>query len=207
MIGTIKTNSTKKRKIIAIILCLVMAATCAIGGAVAKYTTSVSGNDKASVAKWHFEVNDVNMTPVGNNASMTFDLFNTIMDSDGQTVENDVKENLIAPGTSGEFDIKIENLSGVNAVYDLDFSVTNQNGIPVQFSIDGGKTWKLYNELDALDIHQKAIAMETGTETVKVQWKWDFNGDNAADTVLGIAAQTTAPEIEISCTATFTQAD
>lgn len=207
MIGTIKTNSTKKRKIIAIILCLVMAATCAIGGAVAKYTTSVSGNDKASVAKWHFEVNDVNMTPVGNNASMTFDLFNTIMDSDGQTVENDVKENLIAPGTSGEFDIKIENLSGVNAVYDLDFSVTNQNGIPVQFSIDGGKTWKLYNELDALDIHQKAIAMETGTETVKVQWKWDFNGDNAADTVLGIAAQTTAPEIEVSCTATFTQAD
>lgn len=207
MIGTIKTNSTKKRKIIAIILCLVMAATCAIGGAVAKYTTSVSGNDKASVAKWHFEVNDVNMTPVGNNASMTFDLFNTIMDSDGQTVENDVKENLIAPGTSGEFDIKIENLSGVNAVYDLDFSVTNQNGIPVQFSIDGGKTWKLYKELDALDIHQKAIAMETGTETVKVQWKWDFNGDNAADTVLGIAAQTTAPEIEVSCTATFTQAD
>jgi hypothetical protein len=202
-----KTNSKKKRKVIAIVLCLAMAATCAIGGAVAKYTTSVSGSDKASVAKWHFEVNDVNMTPVGNNANMTFDLFNTIMDSDGQTAEKDVKENLIAPGTSGAFDVKIENLSEVNAVYDLDFSVKNDSAIPVQFSTDGGKTWKTYDKLDELDVHQKAIGMETGAETVKVQWKWDFNGDNATDTALGIAAQTAAPEIEVSCTATFTQVD
>lgn len=207
MMETTKSNSKKKRKIVAIVLCLAIAATCAVGGAVAKYTTSVSGSDTASVARWSFEVNDVNMTPVGNNANMTFDLFNTIMDSDSQTAEKDVKANLIAPGTSGAFEIKIENLSEVNAVYDLDFSVVNEHAIPVQFSTDDGKTWKSYDKLDELDVRQKAIAMETGAETVTVRWKWDFNGNNAADTALGIAAQTAAPKIEVSCAATFTQVD
>lgn len=202
-----KSASKKKRKVIAVALCLAMAATCAVGGAVAKYTTSVSGSDTANVAKWHFEVNDVNMTPVGNDAEMTFDLFNTIMDTDGQSPESDVKTNLIAPGTSGSFDVKIENLSEVNAVYDLDFSVKNESGIPIQFSTDGGKTWKTYSQLDELDVHQKAIAMETGAETVKVQWKWAFNGDDSTDTTLGIAAQTAAPSVEVSCAATFTQTD
>lgn len=202
-----ETKSKKNRKIIAIVLCLALAVVCMAGGAMAKYTTSVSGSDTASVAKWHFEVNDVNMTPAGNNASMTFDLFNTIKDSNGTDDEKDVKTDLIAPGTSGSFDLKIENLSEVNAVYDLDFSVKNDSAIPVQFSTDGGKTWKTYDKIGELNVDQKAIAMETGAETVTVQWKWAFDGDDAKDTALGIAAQTAAPTIEVTCAATFTQVD
>ena len=196
----------KRRRIVAVVLCLMMALTCAIGGAVAKYTTGVSGSDKANIAKWHFEVNDVNMTPVGNNAEMAFDLFETIKDSNGSDNETDVKTNLIAPGTSGSFVIRIENLSEVNAVYDLDLNVTNESKIPIQFSTDG-TNWKTYDKLDDLDVHAKAIAMETGSETITVQWKWAFNGDAATDTALGIAAQTAAPEVTVSCSATFTQTD
>lgn len=204
-------NETKSkktsRKIIAAVLCLALAAACMAGGALAKYTTSVSGSDNATVAKWHFEVNDVNMTPAGNDATMTFDLFETIKDSNGIDDETDVKTDLIAPGTSGEFTLKIENLSEVNAVYDLDFTVDNASGIPVQFSTDGGSTWKTYDRISELNVDQMALAMEEGSDTVRVQWKWAFDGDDAKDTALGIAAQTAAPTIQVTCAATFTQVD
>lgn len=200
-------NKKKNRKVVALILCLCLGVCCVAGGALAKYTTSVSGSDTAKVAKWSFEVNDVDMTPTGNNASMTFDLFNTIKDSDGSSSETDVKTALIAPGTSGSFDVKIENLSEVNATYDLDFSVVNEDAIPVQFSTDGS-TWKTYDHINELNVDAEAIAMETGTDTVTVQWKWDFEGDDSADTALGIAAaKGEAPFIQVTCAATFTQVD
>lgn len=202
-------KTQNKRKIIAVVLCLMLAVACVAGGALAKYTTAVSGDDTATVAKWHFTVNGDNMTPEGNNANMTFNLFDTILDSDGTNAETDVKADLIAPGTSGKFEVAIANLSEVNAKYDLDFSVENTSAIPVQFSTDGGNTWKTYDKINELNVDQKDIAMETGSETITVQWKWDFEGDggDAADTALGIAAQTAAPTIKVTCAATFTQVD
>ena len=147
----------KKRKIVALVLCLALGVTCIAGGALAKYTTSVSANDTASVAKWHFEVNDVNMTPTDGSAQMTFDLFNTIMDTDGSSAETDVKTDLIAPGTSGKFDVKIENLSEVNAVYALDYSIENTSNVPLKFSLDGAD-WK--DDINDLDVSEQAIAIQ-----------------------------------------------
>lgn len=198
------TNTHKKRKIVALLLCMALAITSIAGAALAKYTTNVSANDTASVAKWHFEVNDVNMTPADGEAEMTFDLFNTIMDTDGASAETDVKTDLIAPGTSGKFDVKIENLSEVNAVYSLDYSIENTSNVPLQFSLDGAD-WK--SDINDLDVSDVAIAMESGSDTVTVQWKWAFDGDDAADTALGIAAQTAAPTVKVTCAATFTQVD
>ena len=198
------TNTHKKRKIVALLLCMALAITSIAGAALAKYTTNVSANDTASVAKWHFEVNDVNMTPADGEAAMTFDLFNTIMDTDGASAETDVKTDLIAPGTSGKFDVKIENLSEVNAVYSLDYSIENTSNVPLQFSLDGAD-WK--SDINDLDVSDVAIAMESGSDTVTVQWKWAFDGDDAADTALGIAAQTAAPTVKVTCAATFTQVD
>lgn len=208
--NTINQTTTKKtksgwRKIAAAALCLTMGIGCIAGGALAKYTTTVSGNDTASVAMWKFEVNDANVTTSGN-AAMTFDLFNTIKDSNGTDAETDVKAGMIAPGTSGSFDVKVENLSEVNATYDLDFSVENASNIPIKFSTDG-RTWKDSDSINELDVSGKAIAMESGTDTVTVQWKWDFTGDNAADTALGIAAQQGDPNVKVTCAATFTQVD
>lgn len=199
-------NKKKNRKIVALILCLCLAVCCVAGGAFAKYTTSVSGSDTASVAKWSFEVNDVDMTPTGNNASMTFDLFNTIMDSNGEAAETDVKTDLIAPGTSGSFDVKIENLSEVNAVYALDYTVENTQNVPIQFSLDGAD-WK--DDINDLDVSDVAIAMENGTDTVTVHWQWPFeSGDDATDTSLGIAAaKGNVPTVTVTCAATFTQVD
>ena len=202
-----KTNTTthKKRRIVALLLCLALAVTCVAGAALAKYTTSVSGNDTATVAKWMFEVNDTNVTSSADNETMTFDLFNTIKDSDGENAESDVKTDLIAPGTSGAFDVKIENLSEVNAVYSLDYTVQNDSNVPIKFSLDGAD-WK--DSIDDLDVSEVPIAMETGAETVTVHWMWAFEGGNdAADTALGIAAQTAAPTVTVTCAATFTQVD
>ena len=202
-----KKDAGRKRKVLAVVLCAILAIGCVAGGAIAKYTTSVSGGSTATVAKWMFEVNDVNMTPLGESAEMTFDLFGTVKDTEGNA-EEDVKTGLIAPGTSGAFDIKIENLSEVNATYALDFSIVNNDAIPLQFSTDGGKTWKTFDKLDELDIPATELAMETGTTTVTVDWRWVFdNGADEKDTALGIAAQTKAPTVEVTCAATFTQVD
>lgn len=195
----------KNRKVLAFLLCAAMAVTCIAGGVMAKYTTNVSGSDKASVAKWAFRVNDVDMTPTGNDAEMTFDLFNTIKDTDGVSAEGDVKANLIAPGTSGSFDVKIENLSEVNAVYALDYTIVNSNNVPLQFSVNGSD-WK--NDINDLDVSNVPLAMEGGSDTVTVHWRWVFNGDDNTDTSLGImAAKGTAPSVEVTCSSTFTQVD
>ena len=198
------TNTHKKRKIVALLLCMALAITSIAGAALAKYTTNVSANDTASVAKWHFEVNDVNMTPADGEAEMTFNLFDTIKSTDGSP-ESAVSTGLIAPGTQGDFAVKIENLSEVDATYSLDFSVANESGIPLKYSVNG-TSW--YDDINKIDVNDFEIAKENGTATVNVQWKWDFEGGNdAADTALGIAAQTEAPTIEVTCAATFTQVD
>ena len=49
----------------------------------------------------------------------SFNLFDTINDTSDGNNETDVKSTKIAPGTKGKFEIKVENLSEVNANYNL----------------------------------------------------------------------------------------
>lgn len=166
----------------------------------AKYTSTVSGSDSARVAKWAWEINDAALAK--GQTELTFNLFDTINDTlapNGD--ETDVADELLAPGTQGEFVLKFENLSEVNATYAVDWTLTNTKSVPLQFSIDG-TNWE--SDLDELDIDATKIDMLTGSKTVTIQWKWSFDGD---DTALGFDAAAANIEVTVAAVVTFTQID
>lgn len=187
-------NNTRKRssmmvRLVAALAVTMMFTMCFVGGTFAKYTSSATGTDSATVAKWDIKVGGTN---IATNDTFTFDLFKTIKDSNGTAEETDmslVDGTIIAPGTRGSFDIVIKNDSQVNATYAIDYTVTNTNNIPVKFSVDG-TNW--FDDINYLDVRSVAINMGA-TATVTVQWMWEFeriDGDTQ-DTTLGSAASAT----------------
>ena len=209
-----KTNRSPFMRAAGVMLVLTLILSCTVFGTMAKYTSAVSGSDAAQVAKWHFEVNDLNFA-TSNAQTMAFDLFETINEADTTTAEANVSEGkLIAPGTGGSFELVIENLSQVDAEYTLNLTETNTSNIPLQYSLDKN-TWT--DDLSAINADQTdvAIAKESGSNTVVVYWRWNFEGGEGAhagqtdvtDTALGIAAQTTAPSVTIAVSLVATQVD
>ena len=202
-------NNTRKRssmmvRLVAVLAVTMMFTMCFVGGTFAKYTSSATGTDSATVAKWSFKVGEKD---IATNDTFTFDLFKTIKDSDGinnETEMNPVDGSIIAPGTQGSFDLVLKNESQVTAQYAIDYTVTNNNDIPVKFSVDGGTTWT--NDLaDVAASDSTKLAANSGTTTIKVQWKWDFNGsDDSFDTALGIGGNAV---LTVKAEVTATQVD
>lgn len=209
----------KKNKIMRLasgLLVVAMMTTCAISGTFAKYISTTSGNDTATVAKWSFEVNDTEIAVTGTAQTVDFKLFETINDTGNTADEADVKDEKIAPGTSGSFALKLENTSEVNAKYTITLDESNSSDIPLQYSLDGA-TWKdSIAELTTTGLTEQAIDMETGSATHTVYWRWVYEGatDDAhnsqtdiTDVALGVAAQTTAPTVTISASVSAWQVD
>ena len=198
-----KKRSSMMVRLVAALAVTMMFTMCFVGGAFAKYTSSGTGTDTATVAKWSFKVGE---TDIATTDTFTFDLFKTIKDSDGinnETEMNPVDGSIIAPGTQGSFDLVLTNASQVTAQYAIDYTVTNNNDIPVKFSVDGGTTWT--NDLaDVAASDSTNLAANSGTTTITVQWKWVFDGNDANDTALGSAATAT---LTVAAAVTATQVD
>ena len=196
-------RSSMMVRLVAVLAVVMMFTMCFVGGTFAKYTSSGTGTDTATVAKWSFKVGE---TDIATTDTFTFDLFKTIKDSDGinnETEMNPVDGSIIAPGTQGSFDLVLTNASQVTAQYAIDYTVTNNNDIPVKFSVDGGTTWT--NDLaDVAASDSTKLAANSGTTTITVQWKWVFDGNDANDTALGSAATAT---LTVAAAVTATQVD
>lgn len=195
-------------RIASFLLVAVLITTCGISGTYAKYTTTESGSDMARVAKWDIKLEGQQMK----DGTFTFDLFNTVLDTDKAT-ETDVKsrddKTVVAPGTQGSFEINLGNDSEVNAKYSVAFTVVNTNNIPLQYSIDNGTNWT--SDITSLKVTDKAINMDA-VDTVTVLWKWVYeNGtgdtlvaNDIADTNLGYDGTAT---VTVTATVTATQVD
>lgn len=204
-------------------MALALIATCGVAGSVAKYTSATTGDDTATVAKWHFEVNDVNFATQPEQ-TLIFDLFTTsTFEEDGSTADDSVKAGLIAPGTGGQFALKVENLSEVDAKFGIVLEETNANDVFIQYSLDQNEWYDDFAAINSkLTDADHALVKETGAETVNVYWRWCFNGNagdsavltdshqgqnDVADTALGIMGQTAAPTVTVKATLTATQVD
>lgn len=207
----------KKMSMIALLLVAVLVTSYSVSGTYAKYTSKFqSATDTARVAAWAFEIDD---QAAANN--FEFDLFNTVNDTKDSQAEGDVAtdESIIAPGTEGEFEIKLENLSEVNAKYEIDYTVERTAAIPVEFSVDNGTTWTtdLVDVAAVEDLENEAqtvLNKDGGNKTITVLWRWAFEGANSSnytstqtdttDTALGITGTDT---ITVSALVTVTQID
>lgn len=194
-------KNNKLVKFTMFVLLVTIVAIVLVVGTYAKYTSEASGSSTATVAKWQIKANGTDITV--DDATIAFNLFETINDTGNTAVETDVINNKIAPGTSGKFELNIENLSEVTAEYSIDFVLTNTSNIPIEFSTDG-TTWT--TTLDTINSTSNLTA-GTGTDTVTVQWRWVFNGNDGTDTTLGKVAQTAPAKVTVTTTLTATQVD
>lgn len=202
-------------KIFAILLLLVMLVLMLIVGTYAKYTTELEGSDSAVVSKWAWQINDVDVSK--SDTEFSFNLFDTIKDTDGNT-ETDVKSTKIAPGTKGDFEIKVENLSEVNAYYNLTLKETKGQDVSnakIEYSIigtDEATDWT--TSINTFNLTNTLLEMETGSKTLTVYWRWAYSPSVAqddTDTTVGFAAANSASDadktITIEATLNFTQVD
>ena len=195
-----KSKDNNLTKAIIFILLITMIAMILVSGTYAKYTSSAKGTATAAVAKWAFNVND---TDIATNETVTFSLFDTVKDEDGSE-ETDVAAGVVAPGTSGEFTLKLQNASEVKAQYGIDYTITNANNVPIQYSVNGGEWSSDLADVVAGD----ATTLEAGAsaDDITIQWKWVYAGDDAADTELGdLARQGTAPTVTVEANISASQ--
>lgn len=185
--------------------------TCAmVTNTLAKYTNSIAGSQSVKFAKWYVTIDD---DAIDEMQSWDFTLFNTVYDSDGETMETfNTMDSVIAPGTSGEYQFNIHNRSDVDCSYDIDFTLTQKSVsgfsnipmCPIEFKIDDSQ-WSRNPSIDA------ATIASGSNETHTIKWRWLYDSDNdESDTFLGSLMQLDSiPSdfLTVTLEATFTQND
>ena len=184
-------------RIASFLLVAVLITTCGISGTYAKYTSEATATATARVAEWKFTVDD-STENIAKTETFTFNLFATINEEDTTTAENDVAkdETIIAPGTGGSLGVVLKNESEVNATYSVAFTA-DEKDVPLKWSTDG-VTWK--DDISVLDLAAQGIDMNASVN-VGLYWKWEFAGDDTADTALGIAGDA-KPTVTLTITMT-----
>jgi len=199
-------KSTEMKKFTAFILILTLVSCSMIGGTFAKYTNSTTGSSTATAAKWSVKINGNDIAQSGNE-TMTFDLFKTVNEFGTTTAETNVASGKIAPGTTGQVTINIQNKSEVNSNYTIDLAEKNEGSIPLQYSIDGTH-WNddittLKTSLSAVSLAQNKISTQI------IYWRWNFEEGthgtqtNASDSAIG--AVSTLPTVTVTTTISAVQ--
>lgn len=197
-------------RVASLVLMCTIVTSCFVSSTFAKYTSSASGSDTVTVAKWAVkagaEGSELDIS--GSNQTLTFDLFDTINDTNGGADETDVVDGKIAPGTKGSFALSVKNESEVNAEYTIAFEYAGVQ-LPLTYSIaiDGANKG---SSLDGTSVGGTLTTVGQNLNTadnVVVTWEWPFEAvspnTNSADTALGIAADTA----EVTAKLTVTQVD
>lgn len=201
-------KGTKKGILLMLVLLLFVVETYLVTGTYAKYTTEVTGKSETTIAGWAWEINDEALTK--ETTTYELNLFETINDSNATDEEGNVAEKMIAPGTSGNFPIKIKNNSEVDATYAYDFKVTNSLGAKIQWS-DDNTNWT--DNIADLNVLPTTLAIGSEATTKTIYWKWVFEEDenqDAKDTEVGFnaaVADAEAKKVVVTATLNLVQVD
>ena len=200
-------KNNKLAKFMALVLLVTLLAVILVSGTYAKYTTAVSAKDTATVARWNITLNGEDISK-GTQKTLKLGLFDTINDTDFTSEESDVTAGKIAPGTTGQFEIaKLINNSDVNAQYKINYSIDNNNNIPLEFSKDknaADSEWKSLSDFSMNNFEALSKDSTEGVSTGTIYWRWKFErNDDSADTDIGI----NTPEVVVTATITVEQVD
>lgn len=180
----------KGKRLIVLLLCSTLITAHYTSGTYAKYTSSMDTTDTARAARW------------GINVENEVDLFHdsVIQGLKGSSTNDD---NIIAPGTSGEYTFMISGTSETAYKIDIDAELEDYTGGRIHYYLDKrdlgsgeeGKE-KLENLLENLlsgDVYEAGYSLEEdGSHTIG--WKWEYeeyedtNLLDPVDTALGNTA-------------------
>lgn len=171
------------------------------GGTLAKYTAEVKGDTTATVAEFAFDLNGA--TEQTNSAAINLsDMFSNTYNNGLVKTKESGTGKLVAPGTSGMVEIKLQNKGDVQIKPNFTITETNANSVPLQYAITDSTTaptddndWKA---ADKLVTTKNAVAVDA-TKIFYLHWRWNTT-DDKKDTALGIKETLDTVKIEISCT-------
>lgn len=190
-----------KMLVISALLVAVAVTSYAVSGTYAKYTSNVTNSDSARVAKWGIGItNEVN-----------------IFTSDYTDVKSADGKDVVAPGTAGSYTFTLTGAPETNYTLSVDITDNSTDAIPqLVYTLDydedtNNVTYatlaQLEEAIEAIYSPTKVYAANTNSaSTHTIGWYWAFDGDDAADTNLGNAAELANVKLEVSITATQTEA-
>ena len=189
----------KKNKKIILLLALFSLFTCLyfIQSTYAKYITSTSGNVEAKIARWNILVNNTDIT---GNKTLTNDITPVYLQSEH------IAENVIAPTSSGYFDLVID-YSNVDVSFSYNISIKPNNVlndfVPTAYQIDNGQKINLTNSTTITNDILYSETTKTKRIRVYLEWVDDTRQtmDNAADTKV----TNENDEVTLQVAITFTQ--
>ena len=153
---------SKKKKITIVAVILLALILLFIGGnTFSKYVTEVNGKGVANVAKWSFKVND-------NEAQIqTINLASSVDN-------NTLVDNKIGPGTSGNFQIKID-ATGAEVGIDYKVHFINETNKPQNlfFTYDD-KKYENIAEIEKDLVGTIEANAEEKTKTINIHWEWPY---------------------------------
>ena len=208
-------KKTKFLILIGILELLIVIIVITFEGTYAKYITSGKGSDSARVARWN-----INTT---NNIK---DLFAS---SYTNVIDGTEEQGVIAPGTSGTYFFTIS--GDVETSYTLSIVASGTDDVngaikeynPIKYSftkpntgndkdkkptitIDGMTFEELKKAINDIDdgsqIHEAGVL---NGDIYTIGWKWEADGDNEKDTLLGNLVSTENKTINLSVNITATQ--
>lgn len=166
----------KRSKIVSLgvlALTLTMMSTCLMGATMARYVTEVKGSATAKVAAWSFKASlgDTNTTAVDLSSTGSW---------------NNVGEGVIAPGTSGSFEIVIDGTgSDVGIEYSIALAAAPGISLPedLMFSTEAISMNNAGQKLEDFEIPTDEIDYNAGDmiKKIPVYWSWSFGENDTAE--------------------------
>jgi len=152
----------KNKKIVLIVIAIVAIVMAFLGGgAYAKYMSKVSGNGVAEVANWSFKVNEsseqiqsISLKSTANNSKLL--------------------DNKIAPGTEGNFQVKLDATGSEVAVkYAVKFEEKSPKPTNLKFTYNGKEYSSLKFLQEELEDTIDATA-ENKIRIINIGWNWKY---------------------------------
>jgi len=164
-------KSKTKKKILFLLLLILSIVFVFMGQSYSKYISQINAKGIIDVAKWVFTVNGQTSSITKLNLLETYD-------------ETTLKNNQIAPGTSGKFDIVIDTTgSEVGIDYKVEF--LNETSKPSNLEFKYGDHIK--NNLKELEEFLKGNIpsdAENKTKVMTIEWNWKYEIGSTEEQIL-----------------------
>ena len=160
--------SSKKKNVLAIIAIISLILIIVAGYTFSKYFQSITGKASAEIAAWSFKAD------AGSEDKKLSDI--TLTPTNGTK---------IAPGTNGEFKIKVDSIgSDVDVNYEVEIS---QEKLPanMKFNVKGeNQTYSTMAALAQAKLKGTLDSSNNQEEIYTIQWNWPFESRDAENNLL-----------------------